>query len=48
MTHTKVVLFKMMLFILGNKSYGGTDRINVGVDVHMKMSHAKCTSVTTL
>jgi hypothetical protein len=48
MTHTRVTSFKMVWLILGTKRCCGIDRIDVAVDVHVKVSHAMCISVTPL
>jgi hypothetical protein len=42
-----VTPFKMAWLILDTESCGGTDRIDVASDVHVEMSRAKWTDVTS-
>jgi hypothetical protein len=40
-THIRVTSIKMTRLIFDTKKYGGTSRIDVIADVHMKLSRAK-------
>jgi hypothetical protein len=46
-THTRVAPFKMAWLILDTESCGGTGRIDVASDVHLKVSRVKWIGVTS-
>jgi hypothetical protein len=45
-THTRVTPFKIAWLILGNKKCGGTDRIDVTHDIHVKVSRTSVYDAT--
>jgi hypothetical protein len=46
-THTRVAPFKMAWLILDIESCGRTDQIDMASDVHVEVSRAKWTDVTS-